>query len=53
MKNMLPVSFGAMLMESMLAIIALIAVASLCRQGAAAAGLRLSLRFSPGRLPTS
>ncbi len=27
-KNMLPVSFGAMLMESMLAIIALIAVAS-------------------------
>ena len=27
-KNMLPVSFGAMLMESMLAILALIAVAS-------------------------
>ncbi len=35
-KNMLPVSFGAMLMESMLAVIALIAVASFTSTGAAA-----------------
>lgn len=38
-KNMLPVSFGAMLMESMLAIIALIAVASFASGEAAAQGL--------------
>lgn len=38
-KNMLPVSFGAMLMESMLAVIALIAVASFAEGEAAAAGL--------------
>ena len=38
-KNMLPVSFGAMLMESMLAIIALIAVASFADGEAAAQGL--------------
>ena len=35
-KNMLPVSFGAMLMESMLAVIALIAVASFASADAAA-----------------
>lgn len=38
-KNMLPVSFGAMLMECMLAIIALIAVASFAEGEAAAQGL--------------
>ena len=38
-KNMLPVSFGAMLMESMLAVIALIAVASFADGEAAAQGL--------------
>ena len=38
-KNMLPVSFGAMLMESMLAILALIAVASFSKGEAAAQGL--------------
>lgn len=38
-KNMLPVSFGAMLMESMLAIIALIAVASFANGEAKAQGL--------------
>lgn len=38
-KNMLPVSYGAMLMESMLAVIALIAVASFADGEAAAAGL--------------
>ena len=38
-KNMLPVSFGAMLMESMLAILALIAVASFADGEAAAQGL--------------
>ena len=37
-KNMLPVSFGAMLLESMLAVIALIAVASFASGEAAAAG---------------
>ena len=37
-KSMLPVSFGAMLMESMLAVIALIAVASFGKGEAAAAG---------------
>lgn len=39
-KNMLPVSFGAMLMESMLAVIALIAVASFAEGEAAAQGLK-------------
>lgn len=38
-KNMLPVSFGAMLMESMLAVIALIAVASFASGEAAKQGL--------------
>lgn len=38
-KNMLPVSYGAMLMESMLAVIALVAVASFASGEAAAAGL--------------
>ncbi|MGN0165357.1 MAG: carbon starvation protein A [Lachnospiraceae bacterium] len=38
-KNMLPVSFGAMLMESMLAVIALIAVASFASGEAAEQGL--------------
>ena len=38
-KNMLPVSFGAMLMESMLAILALIAVASIADGEDAAQGL--------------
>lgn len=38
-KNMLPVSFGAMLMESMLAVIALIAVASFAQGEAAEQGL--------------
>ena len=38
-KNMLPVSFGAMLMESMLAVLALIAVASFAKGEAAAQGL--------------
>lgn len=52
-KNMLPVSFGAMLMESMLAIIALIAVASFAKGEAALRGLPHSLRFSQGRLPIS
>ena len=37
-KNMLPVSFGAMLLESLLAVIALIAVASFATGEAAAAG---------------
>jgi len=37
-KNMLPISFGAMLMESMLAVIALIAVASFATGAAAEAG---------------
>ena len=37
-KNMLPVSFGAMLMESMLAVIALIAVGSFATGEAAAQG---------------
>lgn len=38
-KDMLPVSYGAMIMESMLAVIALIAVASFADGEAAAAGL--------------
>lgn len=38
-KNMLPISYGAMLMESMLAVVALIAVASFASGEAAAQGL--------------
>lgn len=38
-KDMLPVSYGAMIMESMLAVIALIAVASFAKGEAASAGL--------------
>ena len=45
-KNMLPVSFGAMLMESMLAIIALIAVASFAKGEAAAQGLTTQPQLS-------
>ena len=48
-KNMLPVSFGAMLMESMLAVIALIAVASFASGAAAEAGYTTpSLVFAGG-----
>ena len=52
-KNMLPVSFGAMLMESMLAIIALIAVASFGKGEAAAQGTYHPATFSQVRLQTS
>lgn len=48
-KNMLPVSFGAMLMESMLAVVALIAAASFATGTAAEAGYTTpSLIFSGG-----
>ncbi len=48
-KNMLPVSFGAMLMESMLAVVALIAAASFATGAAAEAGYTTpSLIFSGG-----
>lgn len=50
---MLPVSFGAMLMESMLAIIALIAVAFFAKGEAAAQGLTNSDRSSQEQLQTS
>ena len=49
-KNMLPVSFGAMLMESMLAIIALIAVASFADGEAAAAGLTTQPQIFAGAI---
>ena len=49
-KNMLPVSFGAMLMESMLAIIALIAVASFAEGEAAAAGLTTQPQIFAGAI---
>lgn len=49
-KNMLPVSFGAMLMESMLAIIALIAVASFADGEAAAAGLKTQPQIFAGAI---
>lgn len=49
-KNMLPVSFGAMLMESMLAIIALIAVASFADGEAAAAGLMTQPQIFAGAI---
>lgn len=51
-KNMLPVSFGAMLMESMLAIIALIAVASFAEGEAAAAGLTTQPQIFAGAIAT-
>ncbi|RGZ00992.1 carbon starvation protein A [Clostridium sp. AM58-1XD] len=49
-KNMLPVSFGAMLMESMLAVIALIAVASFADGEAAAAGLKTQPQIFAGAI---
>ena len=49
-KNMLPVSFGAMLMESMLAIIALIAVASFADGEAAAQGLTTQPQIFAGAI---
>ena len=49
-KNMLPVSFGAMLMESMLAIIALIAVASFATGEAAAQGLTTQPQIFAGAI---
>lgn len=53
---MLPVSFGAMLMESMLAILALIAVASFGKGEAAAQGLTTQPQIFAGaiaKLPVS
>ncbi len=47
-KNMLPVSFGAMLLESMLAVIALIAVASFASGEAAAAGYNTPAQIFAG-----
>ena len=49
-KGMLPVSFGAMLMESMLAIIALIAVASFAEGEAAAQGLTTQPQIFAGAI---
>ncbi|MCF2684057.1 carbon starvation protein A [Faecalicatena contorta] len=49
-KNMLPVSFGAMLMESMLAIIALIAVASFAKGEAASQGLTTQPQIFAGAI---
>ena len=49
-KNMLPVSYGAMLMESMLAIIALIAVASFADGEAAAQGLTTQPQIFAGAI---
>lgn len=49
-KNMLPVSFGAMLMESMLAVIALIAVASFADGEAAAQGLTTQPQIFAGAI---
>ncbi len=49
-KNMLPVSFGAMLMESMLAIIALIAVASFAKGEAAAQELTTQPQIFAGAI---
>ena len=49
-KNMLPVSFGAMLMESMIAIIALIAVASFADGEAAAQGLTTQPQIFAGAI---
>ena len=47
---MLPVSFGAMLMESMLAVIALIAVASFANGEAAAQGLTTQPQIFAGAI---
>lgn len=49
-KNMLPISYGAMLMESMLAIIALIAVASFGNGEAAAQGLTTQPQIFAGAI---
>ncbi|MBC5690109.1 carbon starvation protein A [Mediterraneibacter sp. NSJ-55] len=49
-KNMLPVSFGAMLMESMLAVIALIAVASFAAGEAAEQGLTTQPQIFAGAI---
>ena len=49
-KSMLPVSYGAMLMESMLAIIALIAVASFGKGEAAAQGLTTQPQIFAGAI---
>ena len=49
-KNMLPVSFGAMLMESMLAVLALIAVASFGKGEAAAQGLTTQPQIFAGAI---
>lgn len=49
-KSMLPVSFGAMLMESMLAVIALIAVASFAKGEAAAQGLMTQPQIFAGAI---
>lgn len=49
-KSMLPVSFGAMLMESMLAVIALIAVASFATGEAAAQGLKTQPQIFAGAI---
>ncbi|MEE0715468.1 MAG: carbon starvation protein A [Eubacterium sp.] len=49
-KNMLPVSFGAMLMESMLAVIALIAVASFAKGEVAAQGLTTQPQIFAGAI---
>lgn len=49
-KNMLPISYGAMLMESMLAVIALIAVASFGKGEAAAQGLTTQPQIFAGAI---
>ena len=49
-KKMLPVSFGAMLMESMLGVIALIAVASFAKGEAAAQGLTTQPQIFAGAI---
>lgn len=49
-KNMLPVSYGAMIMESMLAVIALVAVASFADGEAAAQGLTTQPQIFAGAI---
>ena len=49
-KNMLPVSFGAMLMESMLAVIALIVVSSFAKGEAASQGLTTQPQIFAGAI---
>ena len=49
-KNMLPVSYGAMLMECMLAVIALVAVASFAKGEAAAQGLTTQPQIFAGAI---